>query len=243
MAAVEVDHVAVEQRLLDDALRPGAAALEAGCGRTTRLRFYRDRIERLVGVDADEPAGRENPSVDEFVHANLDERLPFDDASFDVVYANFVVEHLDDPAGAFADWRRLLRPDGRVVDRDEQPGEPGDGTRRAAPEPGPPRDQAPWRRSGGEGRLPDPLPREHAEPRWRRQPRRAASSRSRSSSSARCTATRRVFRSFPRASGRWSGCCPRSAGRRSSPRTARERSNPVSDPGRQPGPVYAGRVL
>ena len=115
MAAVEVDHVAVEQRLLDDALRPGAAVLDAGCGRTTRLRFYRDRIERLVGVDADEPAGRENPSVDEFVHANLDERLPFDDASFDLVYANFVVEHLDDPAGAFADWRRLLRPDGRVV--------------------------------------------------------------------------------------------------------------------------------
>ena len=115
MAAVEVDHVAVEQRLLDDALRPGAVVLDAGCGRTTRLRFYRDRIERLVGVDADEPAGRETPSVDEFVHANLDERLPFDDASFDLVYANFVVEHLDDPAGAFADWRRLLRPDGRVV--------------------------------------------------------------------------------------------------------------------------------
>ena len=115
MAAVEVDHVAVEQRLLDAALRPGAAVLDAGCGRTTRLRFYRDRIERLVGVDADEPAGRENPSVDEFVHANLDERLPFDDASFDLVYANFVVEHLDDPAAAFADWRRLLRPDGQVV--------------------------------------------------------------------------------------------------------------------------------
>ncbi len=112
---MEVDHVAVEQRLLDDALRPGAVVLDAGCGRTTRLRFYRDRIERLVGVDADEPAGRENPNVDEFVHANLDERLPFDDASFDLVYANFVVEHLDDPAAAFGDWRRLLRPDGRVV--------------------------------------------------------------------------------------------------------------------------------
>ena len=115
MAAVEVDHVAVERRLLDDALRPGAVVLDAGCGRTTRLRFYRDRIERLVGVDADEPAGRENPSVDEFVPANLDEPLPFDDASFDLVYANFVVEHLVDPAAAFGDWRRLLRPDGRVV--------------------------------------------------------------------------------------------------------------------------------
>lgn len=107
--------MAVEKRLLDDALRPGAVVLDAGCGRTTRLRFFRDRIQRLVGIDADEPAGRENPSVDEFVPANLDERLPFDDASFDLVYANFVVEHLEDPAAAFGEWRRLLRPDGRVV--------------------------------------------------------------------------------------------------------------------------------
>lgn len=112
---METDHAAVERRLLDAALRPGAIALDAGCGRTTRLRDYRDRISRLVGVDADDAAGRENPYVDEFFHANLDERLPFPDASFDLVYANFVVEHLDHPERTFADWRRVLRPDGCLV--------------------------------------------------------------------------------------------------------------------------------
>ena len=112
---VETDHVAVERRLLDDALHEGAVALDAGCGRTTRLRFFRDRIVRLVGVDADVEAGRENPSLDEFVAADLDERLPFGDASFDLVYANFVVEHLTNPESAFAEWRRVLRPGGRVV--------------------------------------------------------------------------------------------------------------------------------
>ena len=105
----------VERRLLEEALSPGSAALDAGCGRTTRLRDYRDRIDRLVGTDSDESAGCENPYLDEFVPADLGERLPFDDDSFDLVYANFVVEHLERPEDAFDEWRRVLREGGRLV--------------------------------------------------------------------------------------------------------------------------------
>lgn len=112
---METDHTAVERRLLDEALRPGMVALDAGCGRTTRLRDYRDRIVRLVGLDADAEAGRANPYLDEFVAGDLEERLPFEDETFDLVYANFVVEHLGRPESAFAEWRRVLRPDGTLV--------------------------------------------------------------------------------------------------------------------------------
>ena len=112
---METDHTRVERVLLDEALQAGAVALDAGCGRTTRLRDYRDRITRLVGVDTDEAAGRENPFLDEFVPADLDESLPFDEDSFDLVYANFVVEHLKRPERSFAEWRRVLRPGGRLV--------------------------------------------------------------------------------------------------------------------------------
>ena len=112
---METDHTRVERILLDEALQVGAVALDAGCGRTTRLRDYRDRITRLVGVDRDEAAGRENPFLDEFVPADLDHSLPFDEDSFDLVYANFVVEHLEQPERGFAEWRRVLRPGGRLV--------------------------------------------------------------------------------------------------------------------------------
>jgi ubiquinone/menaquinone biosynthesis C-methylase UbiE len=112
---VETDHTQVEQRLLDEVLRPDVVALDAGCGRTTRLRHYRDRIVRLVGADVDDEAGRANPYVDEYVHADLDEALPFDDGSFDLVYANFVVEHLARPGHTFAEWRRVLKPEGALV--------------------------------------------------------------------------------------------------------------------------------
>jgi SAM-dependent methyltransferase len=114
-ALMEIDHTGVERRLLNAALHPGAVALDAGCGRTTRLRNYRDRIVRLVGVDSDEEAGRENPYLDEFVSSNLDEPLPFAEDTFDLVYANFVVEHLGEPERTFLEWRRVLRTGGQLV--------------------------------------------------------------------------------------------------------------------------------
>lgn len=112
---METSHTEVEARLLERALRPGAHVLDAGCGRTTRLAAHRDRIERLVGVDVDAAAGAGNAALDEFIAADLGSPLPFPDASFDLVYANFVVEHLDRPAVAFREWRRVLRPGGSLL--------------------------------------------------------------------------------------------------------------------------------
>jgi SAM-dependent methyltransferase len=111
----ETSHTAVESRLLDRALPPRAVVLDAGCGRTTRLAARRDRIRALVGIDLDVEAGHENTALDRFLRADLCEPLPVADATFDVVYANFVVEHLADPDQAFAEWRRALRPEGSLV--------------------------------------------------------------------------------------------------------------------------------
>jgi ubiquinone/menaquinone biosynthesis C-methylase UbiE len=111
----ETSHTEVEARFLERVLGPGARVLDAGCGRKTRLRAYGDRIAELIGVDIDAEAGAENAALDRFVVADLCSRLPFEDASFDLVYANFVVEHLDDPAAALREWRRVLHPHGALV--------------------------------------------------------------------------------------------------------------------------------
>jgi SAM-dependent methyltransferase len=113
--AFETSHTEVEARLLDAALTRDARVLDAGCGRTTRLSAHQSRIAELVGVDLDASSGRENDALDRFVVADLCAPLPFDDATFDLVYANFVVEHLRAPAPAFREWRRVLRPGGSLV--------------------------------------------------------------------------------------------------------------------------------
>ena len=112
---METDHTVVERRLLDEGLRSGTVALDAGCGRTTRLRDYRDRIVRLVGVDVDAAAGRENPYLDEFHPADLDDVLPFDDASFDLVFSWGVIHHSSDMDRALSELVRVLRPGGKLV--------------------------------------------------------------------------------------------------------------------------------
>src|SRR4051794_33898070 len=40
--------------------------------------------------------------------------LPFDDESFDVVMSSFVIFFIADPTAALREWRRVLRPGGRV---------------------------------------------------------------------------------------------------------------------------------
>jgi SAM-dependent methyltransferase len=108
-------HVAVEAEMLAETLRPGARVLDAGCGRRTRLAAHRDLISELVGIDIDGDACSANDALDGGFVGDLCGRLPFPDAAFDVVYTNFVIEHLDAPSVAFAEWHRVLRPDGALI--------------------------------------------------------------------------------------------------------------------------------
>jgi len=115
-APMPTSHTDVEARLLAAALPvAGAIVVEAGCGRTTRLAGWRERIATLVGVDVDAEAGAANATLDRFIEADLCAPLPLDDGFCDLVYSNFAIEHLERPHAAFVEWRRLLRADGSLV--------------------------------------------------------------------------------------------------------------------------------
>ncbi len=90
--------------------------LDVGCGRSRLLVRYRRRIGRLVGLDSQAPPAGPPSHLDAFVEADVCRRPDaFPPGSFDVVLSKFAVEHLHDPATAFAAIRAWLRPGGTLV--------------------------------------------------------------------------------------------------------------------------------
>ena len=99
-------------------LHPTARWLDAGCG----WRLLEDDMEAIedwlvaqcgtiFGMDMVVSHHRNIPQL---LEGSIN-ALPVADASLDLVTCNMVVEHLDDPARAFAEIARCLRPGGAVV--------------------------------------------------------------------------------------------------------------------------------
>jgi SAM-dependent methyltransferase len=88
-----------------------AEILDVGCGTA----WLADHFERYTGIDSSREAVEAAAARGRAVTlADADDRLPFEDASFDGVVLSDVLEHVARPATLAAEVRRLLRPGGRV---------------------------------------------------------------------------------------------------------------------------------
>lgn len=83
--------------------------LGAGTGRVKHMNF-KGVAARVCGIDLD-PRVESNPMLDEGRVADA-ERIPYPDASFDVVFADNVMEHLGDPLQVMNEVSRVLRKGG-----------------------------------------------------------------------------------------------------------------------------------
>jgi len=109
------------QDAVSAAMRLGSRWLDLGCGHQVFAEWMiaeeRDVVSRagfFAGIDVDVPGIRAHRSLHNPVLGNLT-ALPFSDGSFDIVTANMVVEHLDQPLAVLAEVYRVLRPGGRFI--------------------------------------------------------------------------------------------------------------------------------
>lgn len=116
--------------LLDE-LRPGLELLDVGCGPGTITLDLAARVApgRVIGLD------REQGIIEEAERLRSDRQvdnasfcvgdvygLELPDASFDVVHAHQVLQHLRDPVAALSEMRRVLRRNGLLAVRDSDYG-------------------------------------------------------------------------------------------------------------------------
>jgi len=94
----------------------GKKVLDIGCFDGVIGKAIKDKGNVVFGIDASAPAVEK--AVAAGVNAtvgNLEQRIPFDDASFDVVFAGEIIEHVFEIDLLMQEIRRILRPDGFAV--------------------------------------------------------------------------------------------------------------------------------
>jgi SAM-dependent methyltransferase len=90
---------------------PSAKLLDVGCGSG----WLADHFADYTGVDGSpEAVAAAAAKGRSILHADVDEPLPFADASFDGVVLKDLLEHVADPAAVVRESLRVLRPGGRV---------------------------------------------------------------------------------------------------------------------------------
>ena len=100
-------------RVLDFGAGRGHWAVDPMPNMSKRLRWMRGRVAEVVGTDVD-PVVMTNPSLDAAHVVELGAPLPLDSESFDLVVADYVLEHVnaEDAPALAADVMRVLKPGG-----------------------------------------------------------------------------------------------------------------------------------
>lgn len=96
--------------------------LEAAAGTCLNGRTFAPHVKKVVCYDATEEmlavgrreAEKKGLSNMEFIHG-LVEDMPFPDGSFDIVFSRLAFHHFPNPAAAFHEMVRVLKPGGKLV--------------------------------------------------------------------------------------------------------------------------------
>jgi ubiquinone/menaquinone biosynthesis C-methylase UbiE len=88
--------------------------LDVGCGDGGVAHLLRERVREVVAVDVQLfPTWRDAPGLT-FAIADA-ERLPFEEASFDLVHSKDSLHHMGSPERALAEYRRVLARGGSAL--------------------------------------------------------------------------------------------------------------------------------
>ncbi|HZL82911.1 MAG TPA: class I SAM-dependent methyltransferase [Candidatus Deferrimicrobium sp.] len=107
----------VFRRIFAHYIPEGAKVLDVGSGYSVFRMTRPDWPFQVTCYDLDEAAMRKMAKeAPDYSWVTGDAAsLPFEDASFDAVFAGEILEHLPDARSGFAEWLRILKPEGVII--------------------------------------------------------------------------------------------------------------------------------
>lgn len=105
------------ERISQKYIKPGSRVLDVGSGYSMFFQIRTDWDFDITCCDLDSAAMEKmRGMVPQWEWIVTDAvNLPFEDASFDVVYAGEIIEHVGDPAAALREWGRVLAQGGTLI--------------------------------------------------------------------------------------------------------------------------------
>ena len=113
-ASEESIYTAIEYRLADLGASGEAMDFGAGTGELTRRLHRSGRFRSIAGADLYPRAADLDPGIG-WIEGDLNDPLPSPPATFDLIVAAEVIEHLENPRAVCRELFRLLRPGGHVL--------------------------------------------------------------------------------------------------------------------------------
>jgi ubiquinone/menaquinone biosynthesis C-methylase UbiE len=104
-------------RIFREHIPPGSRVLDVGSGYSIFFMIDRDTDLDITCCDLDSAAMEKMRGLEprwNWVVADAVD-LPWEDRSFDAVYAGEIIEHVAGPSEALAEWKRVLRPNGVLI--------------------------------------------------------------------------------------------------------------------------------
>jgi ubiquinone/menaquinone biosynthesis C-methylase UbiE len=101
-------------------LKDGWRVLDAACGTGYGTAILAEKNISLVGMEISDHAlawaneKSKKPNI-QFIKGNLNDKLPFEDASFDAITSFETLEHIENQEGMMAEFKRVLRPGGLLL--------------------------------------------------------------------------------------------------------------------------------
>jgi SAM-dependent methyltransferase len=95
---------------------PKGTVLDVGCGSGVHASLIKHEGFNVIGVDFSIVAINQarKRGVESLV-VDVDDGLPFQDSTFEYVWATDVLEHVFDPVGLITEFTRVLNPHGRLL--------------------------------------------------------------------------------------------------------------------------------